>query len=193
MVSNRNSRRKAGRVTTLIGAVAATAVLAAAPPSQATVFYAREELFELAFPDADEVKPRDFFITAEQRAAIQQRASSHLESDLVTVYVGLKDGKPIGYAMVDTHIVRTLPETYLIVLALDGSVTATHVIAFYEPLEYLPTERWLTRLDGAVLSPELRIGRAVAGITGSTLSTRAVIGGIRRALAVHAVLLAKAH
>ena len=42
---------------------------------------------------------------------------------------------------------------------------------------------------GTTLSSELRVGRGIAGITGSTLTSEAVTGGMRRALAIYAVLL----
>jgi hypothetical protein len=85
--------------------------------------------------------------------------------------------------------VRTLPETFLIVLSPDGHVTGTHLLAFYEPPEYGPPERWLQQFRDAQLSDEMRVGRSISGITGSTLTAEAVTGGVRRALAIHAVLL----
>jgi hypothetical protein len=75
------------------------------------------------------------------------------------------------------------------VLSPAGAVSATYLLAFYEPSEYAPPERWLAQFHGATLSDELRVGRGIVGITNSTLTSAAVTGGIRRALAIHAVLL----
>jgi hypothetical protein len=166
-----------------------TLLVASAAPVRATVFYARDEALKLAFPDADRVEAKDFFLTAAQRAAIEAQAKSPLDSDLLTVYVGWRGDRPSGYAIFDTHVVRTLPETFLVVLAPDGAITSTHLLAFYEPPEYAPPERWLAQFRGAALNDELRVGRGIAGITGSTLTSEAVTGGIRRALAIYAVLL----
>ncbi|MGH7790349.1 MAG: FMN-binding protein [Candidatus Binatia bacterium] len=165
------------------------ACLCAPAPGAATVFYARDEAIKLAFPDADRTEARDFFLTAAQRTAIEAAAKSKLESDLLTVYIGYRGGQPIGYAIFDTHNVRTLPETFLIVLSPAGAITATHLLAFYEPMEYAPPARWSAQFDGAVLNSELRVGRGIAGITGSTLTAEAVTGGIRRALAIYGTLL----
>jgi hypothetical protein len=155
----------------------------------ATVYHSRDEALRLAFPDADRVEPKEFFLTAAQRAAIEKQAKSSLESDLLTVYIGYRGGQPSGYALFDTHIVRTLPETFLVVLSPDGAVTATHLLAFYEPTEYAPPERWLGQFHDARLSAELRVGRSIAGISGSTLTAEAVTAGVRRALSIYAVLL----
>jgi hypothetical protein len=165
-------------------------VLCLAAEAGATVFYSRDEAHHLAFPEADRTEARDFFLTPEQRTAIEKAARAPLESDLLTVYVGYAGDRVLGYAIFDTHVVRTLPETFLAVLTPDGAVTATYVIAFYEPLDYLPSDRWLRQVQGKRNGDDLQIGRGIAGITGSTLSSQAIMGGIRRALAIHAVLLA---
>lgn len=156
---------------------------------RAKVFYARDEAVKLAFPGADRVEVRDLFLTPEQREAIAARAKSKLDSDWLTVYVGYRGGAVDGYAVFDTHTVRTLPETFLVVLSPQGAVTATHLLAFYEPLEYAPSGRWLEGFRGAALTDELRVGRSVVAITGSTLTSEAVTGSVRRALAVYDVAL----
>ena len=92
--------------------------------------------------------------------------------------------------MLDTHQVRTLAETLLVVLDPTGSIAATYVMAFHEPLEYRPNERWLALLKARGLSDDLRVGRAIVGITGATLSARAALGSVRRSLAIYEVLLA---
>jgi hypothetical protein len=165
----------------------ACALLASAAPAK--VFYAKDEALHLAFPDAERVEARDLFLTPEQRAAIEERARSKLDSDLLTVYVGRRGDAVQGYAVLDTHTVRTLPETFLIVLSPGGTVSATHLLAFYEPLEYSPPARWLKQFDDATLTDELRIGRGIVAITGSTLTSEAVTGSVRRALAIYDVLL----
>jgi len=167
----------------------AALLMAVAAPAGATVFYARDEALKLAFPDANHVEAKEFFLTTAQHTAIEEQARSQLDSDLLTVYVGWRGDHPSGYAIFDTHVVRTLPETFLVVLSPEGAITATHLLAFYEPPEYAPPDRWLALFRGAALNDELRVGRGIAGITGSTLTSEAVTGGIRRALAIYAVLL----
>jgi Na+-translocating ferredoxin:NAD+ oxidoreductase RnfG subunit len=169
--------------------VAASASGTAPDRAAATVFHSRDEALRIAFPDADRIEPRDFFLTAAQRQEIERRAQAPLATDLVTIYVGHKNEAVSGYAILDTHTVRTLPETFLVVLTSEGTVAATHVLAFYEPLEYSPSDRWLEQFNGKDIGCDLRPGRGVAAITGSTLTSQAVSAGIARALALHAVLI----
>lgn len=156
---------------------------------EAKVFFARDEALKLAFPDSERVEARDFLLTDEQQAAIEKLGHTPLESKLVTVYVGWREGTEQAYALFDTHTVRTFPETLLVVVAPDGAVRGVHVLAFHEPQDYLPTGRWFEKFKGMHLDEEMHLGRGVAAVTGSTLSTRAVTSGVRRALAIWTVLI----
>jgi hypothetical protein len=170
---------------------AAMAICAIPAATDATVFHARSQMFEVAFPDAETVQAKDYFLTENQRSSIEQLAVRALDSNLVTIYEARRDDRILGFAVLDTHVVRTLPETFLVVLAPDGSVAGTHILAFHEPLEYMPSQRWLALFEKRSLTDELRLGHDIAGVTGSTLSGRAVLGGVRRALAIYQVLLAE--
>ena len=158
--------------------------------SRAAVFHSRSEIARLAFPNGDRVETRDIFLSRNQRSEIERNAGSQLAGDLLTIYEGYTDGRLVGYALLDTHIVRTLPETLLIVLDASGAVAATYLMAFHEPLDYRANDRWLGIFDDRRLSDDLRVGRSIVGITGSTLTARAIVGSIRRSLAIYEILLA---
>ena len=181
-------RRRMRRGVFIVLVAVAVLSVPAGDAVHAKVFYARDEALALAFPTADHVEPRKFFLTRDQHERIEQLARAPVESDMVTVYVGTSNGTVVGYAIFDTHQVRTLPETFLVVLSPDGAVVGTHLLAFYEPPEYMPNERWLRQFDGRRLGDDLAVGRGVAAISGATLTSRAVAAGVRRALAFYAVL-----
>jgi hypothetical protein len=155
----------------------------------AKVFYAKDEALKLAFPDADQVEMRTFFLTNNELARAQQMARTRIESKLFTFYMGKKRGATIGYAAIDTHIVRTLPETFMVVLSPQGKLQTVVVLAFHEPTEYLPSERWLEQFREKKISPDLWVGRDIAGIAGSTLTAQAMTQGIRKVLAVFEILI----
>ena len=121
-------------------------------------------------------------------------ARSDLESELVTLFSGWRDGALLGHALIDVHTVRTQPEAFMVVLSPGGQVESLRVLAFYEPSEYMPTKRWYTQFEGIdrqSLAKGLRLGRDVHGVVGATLSARAVTKSVRLALAYHNVLIAK--
>jgi len=157
----------------------------------AKVFYAKEEALRAAFPEAEVIDKHTFFLTDEQKKQVEALARGRLESKLVTVYSGKRGQTLLGYAMIDVHTVRTLPEAVMVVLSPEGRVTSTLILAFYEPLDYLPKERWLKQFDGKTLAPDLRVGGGIAGITGATLTARGVTDAVRKALALYNVLIVK--
>ena len=157
----------------------------------AKVFYAKEEALRAAFPEADVIDKQTFFLTDDQKKQVETLARTRLDSKLVTLYTGRRRQKPLGYAIIDVHTVRTLPEAVMVVLSPEGRVASTLILAFYEPLEYLPSERWLKQFDQARLTPDLRVGGRIAGITGATLTARAMTDAVRKVLALYQVLIAK--
>lgn len=173
------------RACLALGAV----LLASIAPAEATVFYAKQEALEIAFPEADDVETKSFFLTQEQIGLVQNLAKAPLDAKVVAFYIGRKGETVLGYAFIETHIVRTLPETFLIVVSPAGTIQRVLTLAFYEPLEYLPSERWIGQFDGQVLTPQLQLQRDIHGITGSTLTARAVTRGIRKVLALFQVLI----
>ncbi len=163
----------------------------AAPELPAKVFYAKEEALRVAFPEAETIDKQLYFLTDDQMRQVERLARARVESKLVTIYAGKRGRKLLGYAMIEVHTVRTLPEAIMVVLSLEGQVTSTLVLAFYEPLEYLPTTRWLKQFEGSTLTQDLRIGGEIDGIAGATLTARGVTEAVRKVLALYQVLIAK--
>ena len=155
-------------------------------PAAAEVLLSQKEALELAFPGGEVIR-RNLYLTPEEAAEIERRAQSRLEARLVTYYVGKSsDGTP-GYAFFETHVVRTMPETFMAVLNRDGTVRLVEILAFYEPEDYLPPPRWLALFAGKRLDDSLRVKRGLRNISGATLSAHAVTDGVRRIAAIFQV------
>lgn len=159
-----------------------------AAAAAATVYYSKEEAFELAFGVGAEVEPLALFLTDEQAERIEKAASVKLDSKLYTLHQGKRGGQILGYAAIESHNVRTQPETVMIVLSPTGELVRVEMLAFHEPPEYQPPARWFERLYQKPLA-ELRLGQGVDGIAGATLSSHASLDGIRKVLAVYQIAL----
>jgi hypothetical protein len=175
----------------LLGACALAIGLGVTTSAGATVFHAKDEALALAFPGAERVEDRVFILTDAQKATIEKEARAPLESQLWRVHVGWKGSEMLGYAVLDTHVVRTLPETFMVVMAPGCAVKRVEILAFYEPPEYVPAERWMKQFEGRRLDDDLRLGGGIQGITGSTLSATAMTQGVRRVLALVKLLVAQ--
>ncbi len=165
------------------------AVVAPATTAGAKVFHSREEALTLAFPEAERVESKTYVLRPDQVQRIQSISRAELETKLVKLYTGWKDGQVLGYAVIDIHNVRTLPEAFMVVLTPSGHVRSLRLLAFHEPLDYMPGERWYAQFAEKTAAEPLRLGRDVHGIVGATLSARATTRGVRRALAFYEVLV----
>ena len=172
-------------------ALALLCLVGAAAPARGEVFLSQREALALAFPGADRVERKSTLLDAAQAQVVEELSGAPLESKLVTLHAGFRGDELLGYALIDVHTVRTLPEAFLIVLSPDGRVTNLRLLAFYEPSEYKPGEHFLAQFDARTLDPELRLGGAFHGIAGASLSSRAVTTGVRRSLALYQVLVAQ--
>lgn len=177
------SKNILGALIFVLGAVQLPAV-----SLSAKVLMGKQDALAWAFPGC-EIREKSFVLRDEQVAAVETATRRKLDSRLVTVYSGSKNGVVTGYALIDIHNVRTLPEAFLVVLSPQGEVQRVRVLAFHEPPEYLPPARWLAQFEHTKPSAALRVGRDIDGIAGSTLSAQAVTGGVRRAIALYRVLV----
>ena len=157
-------------------------------PCFSTVYYSKDEAMKLAFGDDANVEMQSLFPTSEQITEIERLAKVKMESKLFSFYVGKKQGAVIGYAAIESHNVRTKPETLLVVLDPQGHLRQVVTLAFHEPPEYQPPERWFSQLLDHTLE-ELSFGKDIQGVTGATLSTRATLNSVRKVLAVFQVMI----
>jgi Na+-translocating ferredoxin:NAD+ oxidoreductase RnfG subunit len=167
---------------------AAAAVLLAVTAANAKVFLSMDEALKLAFPAAT-VERRTAFLTDGQRREAQKLSGdADLPSALVVYYVATKDGREVGTAYFDTHVVRTMPETIMVVIDPEGRAARIEVLSFQEPEEYLPKARWYEQFQGKALNDELSMKRGIRPVTGATLTARATTDAARRVLALHATI-----
>jgi len=168
--------------------VAVAAVVCAVTATEAKVFLSQEEALKLAFPAAT-VERETAFLTNEQRLEAQRLSEDEaLPSALVVYYVATKDGGRLGTAYFDTHIVRTMPETIMVVVDAAGRAARIEVLSFQEPEEYLPRPRWYEQFRGKPLNDELSMKRGIRPVAGATLTARAATEAARRVLALHQVI-----
>lgn len=156
---------------------------------RAVVYYSKEEALQLAFGADAAIAAQPLFLSEAQTAQIEQLAQAKLDSQLYTFYVGQRAGQVLGYAAIETHTVRSHPETLLIVLSPSGDLEKIEVLAFHEPPEYQPPQRWYAQLLKKPLE-SLRLGNGIDAIAGATLSTQSAVASVRKVMAVYRAALA---
>lgn len=153
------------------------------------VFLTTDEALELAFPKAKIQKVTSYLTEAQEERA-DELAGRDVGRRVVHGYVAKgADGKLLGTAYFDTHVVRSKKEVLMLVVAPDRSLARLEVLAFGEPLEYLPRGKFYDQLKGRKLDGSLVVGgKGVRGVAGATLTVQATVNASRRVLALHQVI-----
>ncbi|NIV03248.1 MAG: FMN-binding protein [Calditrichae bacterium] len=152
------------------------------------VFKTQDEALGETFANADTVLRKTLFLENEGLQKLQEMSHSKFTSSIITYYQGIKNDSIVGHAFFEDQIVRTKKAIIMVVVAPDHRVKQVEVLAFFEPQDYLPIEKWFELFEGKTLTEALLPGRQIHAITGATLSVRAFTYAVRRALAIHEFL-----
>jgi len=178
-------------VRTLIFALVLFVTALWVSPASGKVYLTKDEALNFTFPDAEGIERKTLFLTDEEVKKIETLSKAKIESKLFTYYIAMGKEGILGYAIFGSHIVRTKPEVYMVVINPDGSVNHIKILAFYEPEEYLPPKRWFEQFNGKVLDDNLWTKRGISAVTGATLSANGITQEVRKALAVFQIMILK--
>ena len=157
--------------------------------SSAKVFLTKGKALELAFPEAEEIEKRHVFLNEPQARNVREIARTETDSRFYTFYVAKSAGKETGYAVIDTHRLRTMTETVMFVINPDGTLRHAEILAFFEPTDYMPSEKWINLFPGKTRLDGMKVGKGIPNVTGATITSRSFSGAARRVLAVYRVML----
>lgn len=172
------------RCASAIVAFAAVAVLLSSSAADARVLMTRPQAIAAAFPAGVKVARQTFFLTPEQVAEAKRESGVDFDDQLVIRYSGSNG----SVAYFDTHRVRTLPETVMVLVTSGGKIDRIEILSFDEPTDYFPKRRWIDQLLGRKLDPELSLNHAIRPISGASLTGRALVNASRKILALHHVI-----
>ena len=176
-------------------ALLALLVLWSAPalgaPAAGKVFLTVDEALKLAFPDSQVERTTEYLTEAEEKH-VEELARAELASRVVHPYVARRDGELVGTAYFDVHRVRTQNEVLMFVVGPDQRLRRVEVLAFAEPLEYMPRASFYAQFVGRPLDDELDTKHAIRGVAGATLSAESATAAARRVLAIQRVLAERA-
>ena len=187
---SRRQTRDGKQLRRLLAGTAALVVVTVSAVAVAKVFKLPDDA--IAEHLGESVEVRNVVLTDEQVRDVERASHAKVDSKLVSFYVGRANGVVKGYAVVDTHVVRTKPEAVLYVLTPSGEIDNIVVLSFREPLEFMPTERWMGLFKGRSLAKQsLRLRQEIPNISGATLTARAVVESARKVLALWQVVFKK--
>ena len=149
------------------------------------VLKTKDNALQDAFPAGTTITRTTLFLTGEQIDKVNTMAKVKCRSKLITYYTASQADSVIGFAFFDSHIVRTKSETFMLIVRVDGTIQDLQMLAFYEPLDYLPTPGWFSLFQNKQLDDSLWPNRAIDTVSGATLTTQAVTREVRKILAIY--------
>jgi hypothetical protein len=182
-------RRSGSTLGPLLSLLFTLSVAASPLAARAEVLLAQDEAMEAAFGAGAQITSHTKRISTEQKAEIEERAQTKLTSSFLHYYEGRRNGEFLGYALIDSRIMRTNLAVFMVIASKDLVVQKVILLAFHEPSDYQPTDGWLKLLEGPKPMNDLVPGQGLAPIAGSTLTVNGLADGVRAARASFEVLL----
>jgi len=166
----------------------AAIVALAASPAWARVLLTRDQAIAQVYGALVRSQARTAYLTDAQVEAVKRAARAPFDAHRVTYYEIARGDSALGLDFVDQNVVRTQDQTLLVALDPAGAIRAIEVLAWNEPDDFRPPERWLDRARGQSSAATLEPGKSLPHLAGATLSGRAVAACARRALALWALV-----
>jgi thiamine biosynthesis lipoprotein len=151
-------------------------------PEAVKVYLTEEEALAKAFPGADSIQAAVWAPNSGQRRRIEQRLGWRLEAGPFTVYAGYLAGVVVGYSTVGEEVGLYRPITFMVKVSPEGKVDGVWVMVYRESRGgEVRRRRFLAQYDGKTADSPMRINRDIIGVTGATLSVRALNAGVKKA------------
>jgi hypothetical protein len=169
-VSSRSGGVASGlsRIRFLAVCVATLAIWLSPSAAEGQALLTQQEALRLAFPEPLTIERRTAFLGPREIESARELAGRGVDvkEGVITYYVGLRRGEPVGAAYLDVHRVRTLPEVVMIVVGRDERIARIEILKFAEPPQYLAPSSWLRQIEGKRLTDELSLRRGIVNMNG---------------------------
>jgi Na+-translocating ferredoxin:NAD+ oxidoreductase RnfG subunit len=110
-------------------------------------------------------------------------AKQRFWGQIIYFYEIISGDSLIGYAILDNVLGKVKPITFLVIFNTDNSIKSVDIIKYREQYGVAVERReWLDQFSGKSLNSDLKLGSAIDGISGATISVKTIIKGVNRLL-----------
>jgi len=148
-----------------------------------TIFQPYDEALAEVFAEADTTWTEHWTPTDDERHLIAEALGEAVLDPSFEFHRGRSENRDLGWALVLDEVGLHEPITHLILVGPDQRVSEVRVLVFRETRgDEIKRPRFLRQFRGKSLDGRLHVGRDIDGVTGATLSSRAIVRGVRKAL-----------
>lgn len=150
-------------------------------------YLTQDQALKLVFPNGERVAVREVELDEATRHKVALRYGASV-APRQHVFVGVREGKVTGYAMILREVTKTLWATFIVGITAEGEI---HEVAVMSHDDHIGTEcrrdDFLAQFKGRTSADRLPVGAAIGGllpVRGATLSCQSVARAVRKALAI---------
>lgn len=154
----------------------------------ASILISPMEAMAFTYGADTKIEKKNILLSKAQASVIQKEAKVKLSSKIFRVFKASKDEKIVGYGVLINKKVRSKNAVVIYFISKDV-LKGIEVIAFNEPMEYLPSKKWNSQFKDVPTTEMLRVSKEIPTITGATLSARSITDGSRVAFAFYNEML----
>jgi len=172
-------------ISSIILSIASASAQSPDGPESITVYLTEEQALKKAFPEADTLWSDIWTPTQQERRRIERRLGWRLDEETFTVFQAKKSAQHQGYAIITNQIGLYKPITFMVHIKLDGRVGGVWIMIYRESRGgQIKRQRFLTQYKNKKTDSHIRLNRDIVGISGATLSVRALNAGVKKILTV---------
>lgn len=165
-------------------------VAAISAPAYAVDYFTAEQAQKQLFPEAQGFKPMLVKLSEAQRDKIKALSGVRQRWEEQKVWRVEKDGKLAGWFVADDVVGKHEFITYGVGISPDGHVVGIEIMSYRETKGgQVREESWRKHFVGKTLADPFKLDEDVPNISGATLSSRNVLDGVKRLLALQKVAL----
>jgi Na+-translocating ferredoxin:NAD+ oxidoreductase RnfG subunit len=162
-------------------------LLLIAAPVRAEVYLTKEQALDVTLGKECVRRADTKELTEEIRDRLSNEGISPSDEEVTRAdfFVCESQGKPSGYALIDSQVGKHLPITYVVGISPEGKVTRVELMVFRESRGWEVRERkFMAQFEGRGRGENFRLGREIANASGATISAASMTKGVKRALAL---------
>ena len=164
-------------------------VAAIVSPVYAADYLTVEQAQKAIFADSQSFEAHPAKLTTDQQDKIKSLSGLRQRWDTQQIWRAVKNGKTLGWFVVDEVIGKHEFITYAVGLSPDGHVLGVEIMTYRETYGGgVRNAIWRQHLVGKTLADPFKLDEDVPNISGGTLSSRNVMDGVKRVLAIQKVL-----
>ena len=154
-------------------------------PEAVKVYYTEAEALAKVFAKADTLWVETWRPSPEEKEELQGRLGWEIEEDEFIIHRARQGSNDLGWAVITEEQGRFKPITFIVHVAPTGKVEMVLVMVYRESRgDGVKRQRFLKQFRKKDVEDHLRLNRDIVGVSGATMSSRALAVGVKKVLAV---------